>query len=161
LSVKKVSVRLTIGVEVLAVALAGALVACGEPVEQAPAAGNQTLDRAAFETDVNPLYDDPALNCSSSGCHNVNGGSGGSFKIYANAAPGSPEMDANFFATVAFINLSNPPQSKLLLEPLAGAPASVGGHGGGDIFADTADPDYQTLCNWIRNGSTAPSPPAC
>lgn len=153
------SVRKTTGVGLAA--LMHLLVACGEPVDQSPAAGNQTLDRAFFETNVNPLYDSPTLNCSTSGCHNVNGGSGGSFKIYAGATPGSPEMDANFIVTVAFANLSNPPQSKLLLEPLAGATASVGGHGGGDLFANTADPDYQTICNWIRNGSTAPSPPAC
>jgi hypothetical protein len=60
-------------------------------------------------------------------------------------------MDYNYRAAKGFANLTDPPQSKLLLEPLAGAQSIVGSHAGGDIFASTADPNYQTILNWITN----------
>lgn len=95
--------------------------------------------------------------CSAGGCHSVYTSSGGAFKIYPNAVPNTPEMQANFYAAKAFANLSSPTESKLLLEPLAGSQAIVGGHGGGDIFPDTLDPNYITILAWIANQIQGPS----
>ena len=39
--------------------------------------------------------------------------------------------------------------SLMLTKPLVGG----GTHGGGDIFLNTMDPDYQTFLNWILDGA--------
>jgi hypothetical protein len=63
----------------------------------------------------------------------------------------------NFNSAQAFVNPANVSQSKLLAEPLVGdsGVASVGPHGGGDIFASTASTCYSEIANWasINNGS--------
>jgi hypothetical protein len=89
----------------------------------------------------------------------VFGSSGGAFKVYPNAAPNSMEMQANYLAAKGFANLDSPVDSKLLLEPLAGAQSIVGSHAGGDIFASTLDVNYMTIFMWISN--RIPGPSAC
>jgi hypothetical protein len=139
----------------IAVCLLALVAACNEVdnVQQAQAA--QTLCIADFEVCVNPIFDGTLngrvgqVTCSASGCHNQAAGSGGAFKIFANAQPGSTEMLANFFAAKSFANLNDPAQSKLLLEPLQGVFSITGTHTGGDIFPDTADQCYQAIFNWI------------
>lgn len=126
--------------------------ACNDVAVQEQNTGT-TLDYGTYETSVNRVFD---LNlngrtCSAGGCHNVNTGAGGSFKIYPAAAVGSAEMLANFYSAKSLANLVNAPESKLLLEPLAGSHSLVGSHTGGDIFLDTNDANYQTLLNWIAN----------
>lgn len=124
-----------------------------ENVEQAQVA--QSLCIADFEACINPIFDGTLngsagqVTCSASGCHNQAAGSGGAFKIFANAQPGSTEMLANFFAAKSFANLDNPAQSKLLLEPLQGVSSISGTHTGGDIFPDSADQCYQAIFSWI------------
>jgi hypothetical protein len=118
-----------------------------------------TLDCVTFQTSVNPIFDRnlSGTTCSASGCHAIGAASGGAFNLYPNALPNSPEMQANFLAAKAFSNLANPVQSRLLLEPLAGAQNTVGSHGGGDIFASTSDSNYQTIYGWIANQVPAPN----
>jgi hypothetical protein len=132
-----------------------ALAACGDDVELEPvAASGSTLCVADFEQCVNPIFDavitgrSGQATCSGSGCHDVGAGSGGAFKIFPDAKPGSPEIMANFFAAKGFANLDTPSQSKLLLEPLQGVFSISGTHTGGDIFPDTADACYQAIENW-------------
>jgi hypothetical protein len=50
------------------------------------------------------------------------------------------------------VDLGDPANSSLLLKPLA---VGAGGqaHGGGDLFADTSDADYQTILAWIESGA--------
>lgn len=121
---------------------------CGTEVTSGEVTTGQTLRYDVFEASVNPILE--SRGCTASGCHNVVFGNGGAFKIYPNAVNGSAEMLANFIAAKSFANLTTPAQSKLLLEPLAGAnQSSAGTHSGGDIFPDTSDPDYLTILGWI------------
>lgn len=122
--------------------------ACNEVAVQEQNSGT-TLDYAVYERDVNAIFDNRG--CSAGGCHDVNTGAGGSFKIYPNAAAGSVEMLANFYSAKSLANLVNAEESKLILEPLAGSHSLVGSHTGGDIFLDTNDTDYRTLLSWIAN----------
>ncbi|MCH8958011.1 MAG: hypothetical protein IIA05_06795 [Proteobacteria bacterium] len=139
----------------IAVGLLVSVVACNEVENEEQAQVAQSLCIADFEVCVNPIFDGTLngsvglVTCSASGCHNQAAGSGGAFKIFANAQPGSTEMLANFFAAKSFANLDNPAQSKLLLEPLQGVSSISGTHTGGDIFPDSADLCYQAIFSWI------------
>ena len=133
---------------------------CGNDIPSASVATGLTLSCPAFQASINQIFDTPDIagrTCSASGCHSVNGGSGGAFKIYPNAASGSLQMEANYFAAKGFVNLSSVADSKLLLEPLTGAQSIVGSHTGGDIFPDTVDPNYMTIYAWIATQIQGPS----
>ncbi|NGX15683.1 hypothetical protein [Wenzhouxiangella sp. XN24] len=140
----------------LAMIAAVLLGGCGGEVDNTPvSATGGTLCVADYSNCVNPVMD-AVINgrtgqttCAASGCHDVGAGSGGAFKIFPQAEPGSVEMMANFFSAKAFANLDNPAQSKLLLEPLQGVFSISGTHTGGDIFPDVEDPCYLAIRNWI------------
>lgn len=134
---------------------AWALAACNEVEQEEIAASGATLCLVDYEVCINPIFDaviagrTGPTTCAGSGCHSQGAGSGGAFKIFADAAPDSAELLANFFSARAFANLDDPPSSKLLLEPLEGVFAITGTHTGGDIFPDTADPCYRAIRDWI------------
>lgn len=135
---------------------------CGTDVNSTDVTTGLTLDCAVFANNVNPIFnaDIGGRTCSASGCHSIFGSSGGAFKIYPGiTVVNSPEMQANYLAAKAFSNLSSIADSKLLLEPLAGAQSIVGSHAGGDIFPNTTDPNYVTIYAWISN--QIPGPSAC
>lgn len=102
---------------------------------------------------INPILQGPigssAVSCADSSCH-TSGGSGGGFVLIQNAALNSTDEAFNFNSAQAFVNAANPSQSKLLAEPLVGdgGVASIGPHGGGDIFATTAATCYREILNW-------------
>lgn len=147
------------------------LVGC-EQVEVSEQNTGDTLCFSYFAQCVDPKFDQASaapsfLSCSGNGgaaCHNVAGGVGGTFKIHAFAQLNTAEMEGNFFAAKAFANLSNPSRSLLLRKPLANSDVN---HGGGDIFATTADPAYQEIVRWISLAVQDPTPvdanenPAC
>lgn len=150
-----------------ALALLLLMAACKE-VEITPvAADNRTLCYADFELCVSPILDAQLsgragpVTCASSGCHDQAAGSGGAFKIYAQPAPDTAEMLANFFAARAFANLNAPAQSKLLLEPLQGVSSITGTHTGGDILPTTGDACYVAIHDWISNQVEASDSSAC
>lgn len=119
-------------------------------VENKENTGVQTLSYTTFTGSVNAVFDANigGKTCASSGCHIVNGGSGGSFQIHANATT-TAELTANFISAKSFANLVTPSESKLLLEPLTGIFSSVGSHAGGDIFIN-GDSNYTIIFNWIN-----------
>lgn len=123
-------------------------------VENKENTGVQTLNFTTFTGSVNAVFDTPigGKTCSAVGCHNINGGSGGSFKIHANAVT-TADLTANFISAKSFANLVTPSQSKLLLEPLTGIFSSVGSHAGGDIFV-LGDANYTIIFNWINSPVT-------
>jgi hypothetical protein len=132
------------------------LTGCDDSVDPEPvAASGSTLCVADYEACVNPVFDAVLMGktgqttCTGSGCHDVDSGSGGAFKIFPRAQPGSTEMLANFFAAKGFANLDDPANSKLLLEPLQGVSSVAGTHTGGDIFPDTGDACYQAIIRWV------------
>lgn len=136
------------------------LVACGgggggvdvTPVDETT---GLTLDFATYQSNggVNEIFD-LSLNgrtCSSSGCHNASGGAGGALKLFPNAALDSAEMMSNFMSAKGLANITQPTNSKLLLEPLSGTSSLTGSHAGGDIFASTSDQHYQRILQWVSN----------
>jgi hypothetical protein len=134
------------------------LCGCGSSVSSSPVTTGLTLDCQLFQSTVNPIFDADigGKTCSASGCHTVYGSAGGAFKIYPNAAPNTVEMQANYLAAKGFANLNSPADSKLLLEPLAGAQSIVGSHTGGDIFT-LFDVNYTPIYAWIANPVQGPS----
>jgi len=119
-----------------------------------------------FRLCINPILQGPIgpgavsglgpVSCANSSCH-TSGGSGGGFILIQNAALNSTDEAFNFNSAQAFVNAASPSQSRLLAEPLVGdgGVASIGPHGGGDIFTSTAATCYQELLNWAStpNGS--------
>lgn len=141
---------------VVLMAVALSLTGCNDDVTvEEVAASGKTLCVSDYELCVNPILDAVVTGrtgqatCTGSGCHDVNAGSGGAFKIFPSAQPGSPEMLANFFAAKGFANLDDPDLSKILLEPLQGVSAVSGTHTGGDIFPSTSDACYGSIQQWI------------
>jgi len=116
-----------------------------------------------FSLCVNPILQGPigaaTVSCANSSCH-TSGGSGGGFILIQNAALNSTDEAFNFNSAQAFVNAANPAQSKLLAEPLVGdaGVASVGSHGGGDIFSSTSASCYREIANWASTpNGTCPS----
>jgi len=141
----------------LVAGLLAALAACNDvSVEPVPSTGS-TLCLVDFETCVDPIFDasingrNGATTCSASGCHDINAGSGGGFKVFPNSSNDPTRTLSDFNAAQAFAFLNSPPDSKLLLEPLNGISAISGTHAGGDIFPNASDPCYQTMLSWLSN----------
>lgn len=93
--------------------------------------------------------------CNNSGCHG-SGSSGGSLNLDDNdnaRGDGKSGVIGNIKAN-GNLNTFTAAQSELLLKPLATAEGGQGGsHTGGEIFANTVDPDYKTLFCWIDAGA--------
>lgn len=144
---------------VAVVFLCAALIGGCNEVELAPATTGVTLCQEYFEACVNPILTQPIIasasgntvTCAGEGCHNVENGAGGTFKLFPRATGNSVEMTANFLSAKAFTNIGDPAMSKILLEPLSGAQSIVGSHSGGDIFADANDVNYRELYYWITS----------
>jgi len=128
------------------------LTAC-DSVSVTSEATGQTLCFNYYASCVNPVFDAVIGNktCSASGCHNINQGSGGAFKIASNVTdPNGEQMLANFFSAKSFANTQDATLSKLLLEPLSGTFSIVGSHTGGNIFPSNGDACYQEILSWIQ-----------
>lgn len=138
---------------------AGLTAACNEVAVQAIEDSGQALCQEYYEICVNPILTEPLIvegsnatvTCAGEGCHNIASGAGGAFKLIPTAEARSDDMTGNYIAAKSFANVADPAVSKLLLEPLAGSSPTVGGHGGGDIFADPNDSRYQEIYYWIAN----------
>ena len=144
------------------------LTGCDE-VSNPPANPSQTLRFEAstspppageinYIDDINPIFDQniAGKTCSAGGCHQVNNGTGGNFRVIQNVDLITDEDERmaaysiNYTSASAFTNISSPASSSLLLEPLTGTFPSVGGHGGGDIFI-LNDPNYSLIIQWISD----------
>ena len=105
-----------------------------------------------FDSCISPILQGPigasSVSCANSSCH-TSTGTGGAFILIQNPATAS-DLAFNFNSAQAFVNVASPSQSELLAEPLVGdaGVASIGPHGGGDIFNTTAAACYQELLQW-------------
>lgn len=142
------------------------LVACDDvTVEPLPNTGS-TLCLIDFENCIDPIFHaningrSGPTTCSASGCHDIEAGSGGGFKIFPQPVDPVKRL-SNFNAAKAFTFLNSPAQSKLLLEPLKGVSAISGTHAGGDVFPSTDDPCYQAILIWIANRVEDSDTPNC
>ena len=128
-------------------ALAALPVACATPSEPpVPPGGGQAanLSFETFETAVAPLLTQHG--CDAGGdCHG--GGIRGSFAL---SPADAKNAQFDFQQSALQVTITSPPASPLLTEPLA--VAAGGTPHGIEPFADTADPDYQTILSWIEAG---------
>lgn len=107
---------------------------------------------STFSTKVLPIF---ASQCNNSGCHGDGSNSGG-----LNLDDGDNERGDGVSGVIGnikaegAINAFSSAQSALLLKPLSTAEGGQGGsHTGGEIFANTTDPDYETIFCWIEDGA--------
>ncbi len=140
------------------ICIAFVLLACDpvDPVGENTAFAGRSLCFENYQFCIDPIFHANLLgsagsvNCSSSGCHDTNAGSGGGFKVFLSPALNSEEMLSNFYTAQAFANFSTPSDSKLLLEPLTGTFSVTGSHAGGDILFNRSDPCYLAIIDWIN-----------
>src|SRR5206468_1609337 len=112
------------------------LAACGQTVPNEPVTTQGNLCASDFQNCVMPVLSGQIrrrggaiISCMDSNCHAA-GGNGGRFTLGA-------DVNANFQAAKNLVNLANPAESLILVEPTQDdvAPSAVAGtHGGGEIF---------------------------
>ncbi len=121
-------------------------VGCVSPQDPQPPGGGQPLplDFAVFVEDIEPILQQRG--CSNAACH---GGQGSGELLLS----GGNSPQADFDAVRGHVTPWEPELSPLLRKPLA---VDGGGdvHGGGDVFPDTTDSDYQTLLHWVTPEAT-------
>ncbi len=114
---------------------------CGRAADPiAPGGGPEVeLDYGVFAAEIEPILQQRG--CSNLGCH---GGQGsGQLLLSGGAFP-----EADFIAVGGHVTPWDPMQSPLLRKPLDVASGGLV-HGGGAVFTDVSDPDYQTLLRWV------------
>lgn len=113
-----------------------------------PAVTTLPFDFATFQTQIQPLFDDPNYACSAGVCH----GQQTNAKLYlsANPAPGSDAMKRNFFSVAdpRFYDFRSLDQSLLLSKPTGV------NHAGGAQFEEGSAP-YQTIRAWLAAARAA------
>ena len=108
-------------------------------------------DRARFELEAAPLL---AKRCGDVACH---GTERHAFALYAvgrrrlravdtfSSKPlSAAEVDANFFATLGFLDAPKAVDTTLLRKALGM------GHGGDAVFAHPSDPECQAVLRWLQ-----------
>jgi hypothetical protein len=160
-----------------AFALAAALGGCGggsNPLDNPPAVdnpagvGGQKLSYAYFQRCVFPIFlaelpihqgNASSINtCAGAGCHDNTNGTGGSFRVIADATvvdvndPANTadvvratDMYKNFYSAQAATKLGAPTESTLLRKPLVQGVL----HGGGIVFETVDDPNAKVIAFWI------------
>lgn len=116
-----------------------------------PPTSANPFDYTVYQNKIQPLLDNAEGRGCAAGCHGGPQGLGG-FKIVANPAPGSPEMEANFNTITALCDLTTPETSKIYLR-------ATNRHSGGASSAFSSQ-DAQTMLAWIADAKTNAPPPA-
>jgi hypothetical protein len=163
--------RARCGAWLLGLALAG----CGggsaldnpADVTNSEADAGQKLSFAYYQKCINPIFlellpiqgTSVTNTCAAGGCHDVNTGSGGSFRITQGAADvtigATPDAAAirltdmykNFKSAQGQVVFADPSASRLINKPLVRGVL----HGGGRIFLDDTDPKVQLLLYWMSH----------
>lgn len=140
------------------IALALTLLAAG----CGPDGTDQTLapprpDRAAFDLEAGPLL---AKRCADTNCHGMErpfplfavGRRRADVRLMFSTEPlTSAEVDANYTATLGFLDAPRPRDTTLLRKAIG--MGGEGGHKGGAVFAAPSDPECRAIERWIK---TAP-----
>jgi len=147
----------------VAVISALSLLSACDPVENTPGSPSGTLCFDYFQRCVYPQALDIAapIACSSSGCHQEPGNSGGALRIAPRLSPvdlstTTPDqvramaIYSTFKSVTGSANLESPRQSNLLRKPLVEVV-----HGGGRIFTSDQDSAARQLLYWITNRAPA------
>jgi hypothetical protein len=112
-----------------------------------PSGGHQyVFDYDMFATEIDSILTDKG--CDTVACHG--GGIRGTYELSPNT---DKDIDLDFAQSILQADGNDPPQSSLLIKPLA---QSAGGaaHAGGESFADTGDPGYAAILAWIEAGES-------
>ncbi len=139
--------------EILALALFAVAAGCGPPPGERPLRLGP-LDE--FARSVEPVLES---RCAQGGCH------GRPDRPLALYAPGvyrldlarthlaerlsDEEIERNAVRLAALVEAPPTERSLALTKPLAVAAGGVH-HGGGEVFANESDPDYQRMLGWLR-----------
>ncbi len=182
------------GAGLLAQSLALALAGCGgggsnplgnpSDISNPAADAGQKLSFAFYQKCINPIFLEQlpiegtsvTNTCAAGGCHDLNTGSGGAFRINQSATGltlgTSPDAAAirlsdmykNFKSTQGQVVFADPSASRLINKPLVRGVL----HGGGRIFLDDSDPNAKLLLYWMSHPAaqgqdefTAPEPASC
>jgi hypothetical protein len=161
---------------VASAALATLLSACGgaNPLENPPVVANpgtatgKKLSFVYYQRCIQPVFTAQLQinqngvlstnSCAASGCHSPSNGTGGAFRVSANAttvdvpalastpdAIRGTEMYRNFVSAQGEVVFNEPLASRLVTKPLVRGVL----HGGGLIFADVSDANVKRLLYWI------------
>ncbi len=101
-----------------------------------------------FDTDIRAILGSDSNTGKCTLCHSE-GGTPVTPVFYTDAGRSTPNSSSLYTDVMARVNLMDPENSLILQKPLGN------NHVGGTIagFSNTADTDYQTLLNWIREGA--------
>ncbi|MFG6489236.1 hypothetical protein ACG04R_21310 [Roseateles sp. BYS78W] len=163
--------RIRSGAWLLSLALAG----CGggsaldnpSDISNPAADAGQKLSFAYYQKCINPIFlaslpiqgTSVTNTCAAGGCHDVNTGSGGSFRINQGATDvtigATPDAAAlrltdmykNFKSAQGQVVFADPSASRLINKPLVRGVL----HGGGRIFLDDTDPNARLLLYWMSH----------
>lgn len=113
-----------------------------------PSVTTLPFDFATFQSEIQPIFDDPSYACSAGVCH----GQQTNAKLYlvSNPAPGSDDMKRNFFSVAdpRFYDFRSLDQSLLLSKPTGV------NHAGGAQF-DEGDAPYTKIRAWLAAARAA------
>lgn len=147
------------GAVALAAAIAGglglapSLVGCA-PVDTSEAAPLASPSRATFTLEAEPLLE---RRCGDGACHGMDRpyalyAVGQRRVVAADVFSAEPltraEVDANYVATVGFLDAAEPLETTLLQKALG--VGGDGGHRGGAVFEAPSDPACRALVRWIE-----------
>lgn len=157
---------------VLASGCGGAGNPLGNPstIENEAAAGGQKLSFVYFQRCINPIFlaqlqinqggVTSVNSCSASGCHDNTNGTGGAFRVIAQAQPLAPgslasdpqaarasDMYKNFYSAQGEVVFTAPLDSRLLAKPLLRGVL----HGGGLIFESIDNENVKRIEYWITH----------
>jgi hypothetical protein len=150
----------TIGRLALGMALAVVGGGCGKEVPTSEQASGSTHCVRYYAQCIDPIFHaalpGTGLSCSGQGlgCHVIvdtgggtQEGSGGRFKVYR--FPADDSQHTSNFISAHNMTLAGA-ASLLLTKPLAESAGGVS-HGGGELFANTSDPDYLHIRFWAES----------
>ena len=142
-------IRIRGPVVLVLLALPGVLHGCSSPTAPpAPPSGGQQLILSfdEFQQTVEPVL--VRQGCDATGdCHG--GGIRGSFQL---SPPGAKDERFDFDQASLQVSATSRSSSPILTEPLA--LAAGGTPHGVKPFASTSDPDYQSILQWVLDGTT-------
>jgi YVTN family beta-propeller protein len=129
-----------------------------QPAAPAPAA-RPALDYEYFKANVQPIFlAERGEHARCVSCHIPGQGLLRLQRLQPGASGWSEdETRKNFDAVSRLVVPGNPLRSRLLLHPLATAAGGDGMHPGGKQWTSQADPEWQTIANWVKGPSPAPA----
>jgi len=134
----------------------------GPPAQQpsgATTAATSPLDYETFKARVQPILTSPRKgNARCTACHSRGGGNAYLEPLTPGSTTYTEEQSRrNFERVQRLVVPGDPLKSPLLINPLAEEAGGSHWHGGGKHWQSQDNPEWQTLANWVRTTSAAPT----